>query len=84
MPNKLVHVSKVNRGVIALPKAIRDAAGITERSLVRITFENGKITIEPLKVRRVRLPERAKQAVEEALREELKLEEAKADRLVKH
>ncbi|MHC1601349.1 MAG: AbrB/MazE/SpoVT family DNA-binding domain-containing protein [Candidatus Nezhaarchaeales archaeon] len=83
MSSELVYVSKVSKGVVVLPKAIRDAAGIIERGLVKITLENGRIMIEPFKVKRVRLSEKAKRVVEEALREELKLEEAKADRLVK-
>jgi len=83
MSNELVHVSRVSRGVVVLPKAIRDAAGVAEKGLVRIALENGRIVIEPFRVKRVRLSERAKRVVEEALREELKLEEVKADRIVK-
>ncbi|MCP1200126.1 AbrB/MazE/SpoVT family DNA-binding domain-containing protein [Notoacmeibacter sp. MSK16QG-6] len=35
------------KGQITLPKALRDAAGIAPNSEVRISFEGGRLIVEP-------------------------------------
>lgn len=37
------------KGVLTIPKKIRDAVGVVDRSLVRIRADQGKITIEPVR-----------------------------------
>ncbi|MEK7592740.1 MAG: AbrB/MazE/SpoVT family DNA-binding domain-containing protein [Patescibacteria group bacterium] len=37
------------KGVITLPKKIRDSVGIVERGLLRVRADGGKITIEPVR-----------------------------------
>ena len=37
------------KGLITIPKKIRDSVGIAERGLLRIRADRGKITIEPVR-----------------------------------
>ena len=37
------------KGVITIPKKIRDSVGVVERGLLRIRADGGKITIEPIR-----------------------------------
>lgn len=37
------------KGVLTIPKKIRDAMGIVDRGLVRMRADAGKLTIEPLR-----------------------------------
>jgi len=42
-------VVKVHKkGIIVLPKSVRDALGIVEGTLLRVRIENDKIILEPL------------------------------------
>ncbi len=48
MVHQLVIISKVGRkGVVVLPKAIRELTGIHERSLVIIEADEDKVVIRP-------------------------------------
>ncbi|RLE88591.1 MAG: AbrB family transcriptional regulator [Thermoprotei archaeon] len=76
-------VVKVGRkGVIVIPKALRELVGIEEKSLVILGVEKGKIVIKPLKVVRVEATKKARRVLEEALSEEYRLEEEKARRII--
>lgn len=37
------------KGLITIPKKIRDAAGFVENSHLNISFQNGKVTLEPIR-----------------------------------
>lgn len=37
------------KGLITIPKKMRESIGISERGLMRIKADNGKITIEPIR-----------------------------------
>lgn len=37
------------KGLITIPKKLRKSVGLTERSLLRIKADNGKITLEPVR-----------------------------------
>lgn len=37
------------KGLITIPKKMRDTIGVVERSLVRLRADQGKITIEPVR-----------------------------------
>ena len=41
-------VKVYKKGIVVLPKSIRDALGIDEGTLLRIRVEDGKIVLEPL------------------------------------
>ena len=76
-------VVKVGRkGVVVLPKALRELVGIEEKSLVILGVEEGRIIIKPLKVIRVEATKKARRGLEEALSEEYRLEEEKTRRIV--
>ena len=60
---------------------MRTLAGVDENSLVVMVAEKGKIVIKPLRVLRVKASREARRRLEEALREELVLEEKEAERL---
>jgi len=60
---------------------LRTLAGVDENSLVVMVAEKGKIVIKPLRVLRVKASREARRRLEEALREELVLEEKEAERL---
>lgn len=68
-------VVKVGRkGVIVLPKAVRETLGLREGSLILLELEGGEITLRPLTPRRVSLRGRVSRIVREAKLEELQLE----------
>ena len=68
-------VVKVGRkGVIVLPKAVRETLGLREGSLILLELEGGEITLRPLTPRRVSLGGRVSRIVREAKLEELQLE----------
>ncbi len=82
MRRKLVFVSKVgSKGVVFIPKAIREDVGVNEKDLIIIESDGEKITIRPVRVTRVKASRKIREVIEEALSEEYELEEAKADRL---
>jgi len=75
----LLFVSRIGRkGVIVIPKAVREAIGLEEKSPVIISVEGDRIVIKPIRVLRVKASARARRIVEEALSEEYLLEEEKA------
>jgi len=84
MVHQLVIISKVGRkGVVALPKAIRELTGIHERSLVIIEADEDKVVIRPLRVVRAKASKKARYELEKSLREDYILEEEKAEGLAK-
>lgn len=71
-------VLKVGRkGVVVLPKALREEVGIGEGSEVLAEVREGVLIIKPFKPRVVRIDRRL---VDKLLREEWELEEEKARR----
>jgi AbrB family looped-hinge helix DNA binding protein len=46
MIKEIVKVHK--KGVVVIPKSIRDALGIVEGTLLEVRIENNKIVLEPL------------------------------------
>jgi AbrB family looped-hinge helix DNA binding protein len=46
MTKEIVKVHK--KGVVVIPKSIRDALGIVEGTLLEVRIENNKIVLEPL------------------------------------
>lgn len=38
------------KGVITIPKKIRDAAGLKEGMYLRLTADHGRITLEPVRI----------------------------------
>jgi AbrB family looped-hinge helix DNA binding protein len=44
-------VKPLRHGQITIPKEFRDALGLTEDDLLSVTLENGKLEIEPVRVR---------------------------------
>ena len=82
LSKSLTVVTKVGRkGVIVIPKALRELIGIEEKSLVILRVEGDEILIKPLKVLRVEASKEARKVLEEALSEEYWLEEEKAGRI---
>jgi len=74
--------AKVRRGgLLTIPKAMLDLAGLKEGSLVVLELLEEGILIKPLKITRVKVTPKAREAMEKVLREELELEEEKARRL---
>jgi len=41
-------VKVYRKGIVVLPKSVRDALGIAEGTLLRVRVEDGKIVLEPL------------------------------------
>jgi len=62
------------KGVIVIPKRIRESLGLKEGSYVTIELREGAIVLRPFTVRRVKLGGRVSAIVAECKREEAKLE----------
>ena len=62
------------KGVIVIPKGIREALGIEEGSSVIIDIREGEIVITPFTPKRVELGGRASRILREIREEEFKLE----------
>ena len=83
MGEKLVFITKVGKkGVVVLPKKIRELFGIKEKCLVVVETREDGIFIRPLYVVRVKSTAEARRVFEESLEEEYRIEE-EADRIVK-
>ena len=68
-------VTKIGRkGVIVIPKKIREILGIDEGSLVTIDVREGSIMIIPFTPKRVKLGGKASEILREVREEELSLE----------
>ena len=75
-------VLKVRRkGILILPKEIREKAGIEEDSEVIVEVKNNSIIIKPLKPKVVRVDPKI---IEELLREEYVLEERKYEGIIRN
>ena len=69
------------KGILILPKEIREKAGIEEDSEVLVEAKNNSIIIKPLKPKVVKVdPE----IIEELLREEYALEERKYEEIIRN
>ncbi len=69
-------ITKIGKkGVIVIPKRIREVLGIEEGSLVTIDIREGEIIITPFTPKRVKLGGKVSKILREFREEELKLEE---------
>ncbi len=83
MSKRLIHVSRVGKkGVIVIPKAMRERIGICDGSLVIIECGDGEIIIRPLKVTRVKFTNKIRDLADNLLSEEYVLEEMKFNELL--
>lgn len=65
------------KGLITIPKKMRDTIGVVERSLVRLRADQGKITIEPVRT----LPYPVRSYTDEEIDEFFALDEAEGKEL---
>jgi len=69
-------ITRVGRkGVIVIPKKLRESLGIKEGSHVTMEIRDNAIVIKPFKLRRVKLGGKASQIVARLKREEIQLED---------
>ncbi len=69
-------ISRVGRkGVIVIPKRMRESIGLKEGSHIVIELGEGEIIIRPFTLKRVKLGGRVSQLVAKCKKEELELEE---------
>ena len=67
------------KGIIILPKALRESAGLEEGDILEVKVEGDRIILRPL---RPSLVDVDPTLVDEVLREEAELEERKARRII--
>ena len=68
-------ITRVGRkGVVVIPKKLREAVGLEEGSYVIMELREGVILLRPFTVRRVKLGGRVSEIVAEHMRGELELE----------
>ena len=75
MSSGILTVRMGKKGVVVIPKEVRDRLGLREGSLLSLSLRGEEITLRPLRPRRIRLGARAQEIVSEIKREELELEE---------
>ncbi len=74
-------VLKVGRkGILILPKEVRESIGVKEGDEVVVNVEDDTLVLKRFKVKRVRV---SRKLIDKLLREELALEEAKFEDVVK-
>lgn len=77
--NRIVKLRR--KGIIILPKSIREKAGVKEGDELLVTLEGDRIILRKFKPLKVRIdPEK----VDEILREELLLEDEKLERILEN
>lgn len=70
-----VVVTRVGKkGVVVIPKKLRDALGLVENSLITMELKGSEIALKPFTPKRVKLGGRISRIVSEVKWEELKLE----------
>lgn len=67
------------KGLITIPKKMRDSIGVSSRSLIRLRSDKGKITIEPVRT----LPYPVRSYTDEEIDEFFTLDEAEGKKLRK-
>ena len=68
-------ISKIGRkGVVVIPKELREALGLREGSLILMEVRDGELMLRPYTPKRVKLAGRVSQILRSLRREELDLE----------